>query len=417
MNIITLLGKTIRYSTSLLSRAFQKDALPYWRHFFRQEAFLLGKWRIKSAYNYFWTIAFTKEEGLGLLDSLYRYNPNFAPYPERIELEVTNKCCLRCLKCEHTYWNEKPMDMSFEEFKMVIEQFPKLKAISLTGIGHGFENKDYLKMLEYLKSKSIFVQFFDPFFLINESIAEKLIDIGVDKTTMSIDGATKETYEKLQVGSNFERVIGNAKSLTRLKKEMNSLFPELHFLFVVTKENAHEMPKFVELAHSIIDGTQSLVIIYFICLIPFEENRFLMPEQKILEGMIPVTVEKAEKFTDIKLKPYFIHFVRNENKPPISNCTAWTVPFITVDGTAYPCCTLTEGNIRHLVKEVAFGNLFDKHFKEIWYSEEFINLRQMIHKGEVPLVCYKLKDCTLYDTTINKKLGSVKNKMKPISEV
>jgi radical SAM protein with 4Fe4S-binding SPASM domain len=356
--------------------------------------YLIKKRKFRGAYNYFWARIFSIEEGLGISTPLYRYNPNLAPYPRRIELEVTTKCSLRCPKCEHTYWCIQEKDMSFEQFKRVIEQFPRLRAISLSGIGHGFQNKDYLKMLRYLKAKSIFVQFFDPLLLVDERIAKELIEIGVDWIWMSIDGATKETYERLMVGSNFERVINSARNLVRLKREIGSAFPELHFQPIITKYNVHEMPKLVELAHSIIGQDQPFCKVQFIQLIPFRENEYLMPE--ITDEILEATRDRAKELGNLKVE--FVH-MRKGAKRLINQCVAWTVPFITVDGTVYPCCTLTEGNIRHLVKEYALGNIFQKHYREIWYSQEFKNFRQMVHQGEAPLLCNKFRNCTLFDTS------------------
>lgn len=359
----------------------------------KTEIYLFRKRKFREAYNYFWVRFFSIEEGLGLATPIYKINPNFAPYPRRIELEVTTKCRFRCPKCEHTYWKEKQEDMSFRDFKRIIDQFPKLKEISLTGIGHGFENPEYFEMLKYLKSKSIFVQFFDPLFLLDERVFRELIRIGVNLIWMSIDGATKETYEKSIVGSNFDKVINNAKILVRLKNELNSPFPELHFQIIITKYNIEEMPKFIELVNSIIDKTnQYLTEITFIKLISFKENEWLTPE--ISEDILETTLKKARESKNLNVK--FVNMSPCGSKPPISECVAWTVPFITVDGRVYPCCAVTEGNFRHLVKTHAFGNLFKEDFREIWHSKEFRNFVKMINEGKKPWICCGPRECPLY---------------------
>ncbi|MCK5628450.1 radical SAM protein, partial [Candidatus Bathyarchaeota archaeon] len=143
----------------------------------------------------------------------------FAPYPSYIEIEVTTKCNLKCIMCEHTYWNETDRDMSFEDFKGIIDQFPRLKWIGLTGIGESFLNKDFIKMLRYVKAKNIIVELYDTFYFVDGNVAEELIDLQVDNIFASIDAATKETYEKIRVGSNFERVINNVTNIFQLKKK------------------------------------------------------------------------------------------------------------------------------------------------------------------------------------------------------
>ena len=355
----------------------------YLLHFLRQEAYLLRKGKFRSACNYAWVMAFSREEGVGLAEPLYKYSAKLVPYPKRIELEVTTRCRFQCPKCEHTYWDQEQKDMSFEQFREIIDQFPNLREVSLTGIGHGLENEEYLKMLRYLKSKSIFVQFFDPLLLVNEEVAKELIRIGVDWIWMSIDGTSKKTYERSIAGSNFATVVNNARDLIRLKREMGSAFPELHFQFIVTKYNVHEMPDLVDLAGYITEGEKLMHMIQFIKLIPFERNRFLTPE--VNQDNTSEVKKRLKKHKNLAVRLYY----RMSSSPrPISDCTHWTVPFITVDGNYYPCCALTERNMRRQIEEeFDLDNLFEKPFKDIWYSEKQKGFRLMINQGKVPAIC------------------------------
>ena len=188
-----------------------KKAIPFIKFFMRQELWLISKGRFRQAYNYFWAIAFTEEEGMAILDPLYSRYQWLAPYPGRIELEITNRCSLRCAKCEHTYWKEPPRDLSLEDFKNIIDQFPKLKWIGLTGIGESFLHKDFFKMLEYVKSRDVIVELYDTFYFIDKEKGKKLIHVGLDRLLPSIDASTKAAYEKIRVGSNFDLVINNIK--------------------------------------------------------------------------------------------------------------------------------------------------------------------------------------------------------------
>ena len=61
-------------------------AMPYLRFYSGQIMHLISKGKFKNAYNYFWTMAFSKEDGAALLEWRYRKNPDNAPYPGRIEV-------------------------------------------------------------------------------------------------------------------------------------------------------------------------------------------------------------------------------------------------------------------------------------------------------------------------------------------
>ena len=153
------------------------------------------------------------------------------------------------------------------------------------------------------------------------------------------------------------------------------------------------MPKFVDFINSLIAGTnQSLTEIQFIQLIPFKENEWLAPE--ITNEILEATQRKAREFKNLNVK--LVRMSPQDSKAPINECLAWTVPFITVDGTVYPCCSLTEGNIRHLIRTRALGNALKQDFKEIWNSEQFKNFRNIIHKGKGPWLCCGPRECPLY---------------------
>jgi MoaA/NifB/PqqE/SkfB family radical SAM enzyme len=67
-------------------------------------------------------------------------------------------------------------------------------------------------------------------------IINNLTQIGI-----SIDGATKQTYESLRVGGIFEKIIENLKFIKEIKNF------DVHLHFVVQQKNYHEIEEIVEL--------------------------------------------------------------------------------------------------------------------------------------------------------------------------
>jgi MoaA/NifB/PqqE/SkfB family radical SAM enzyme len=70
-------------------------------------------------------------------------------------------------------------------------------------------------------------------------VISNLTDLGV-----SIDGATKDTYEKLRLGGRWEKVLEGLECMAEQKHKRGFRFI-LHF--VVQKDNYHEMEKIVDL--------------------------------------------------------------------------------------------------------------------------------------------------------------------------
>jgi radical SAM protein with 4Fe4S-binding SPASM domain len=277
--------------------------------------------------------------------------------------------------------------MSFEQFKYIVDQFPRLAWIGMTGIGESFLNPDFMKMLRYIKSKSVTVELYDNFNFTTKDMIKELVDLGVERIYISLDAATKKTYEKIRVNGNFDRVIENVKTLFEYKRKKKSKYPnKIDFHYIVSKTNLNELTKFIELVDSF--GSENSEILFTRVLHSFKEIEELFVE-------IPKNViSDAEK----KAKELGIKIVWGGDvpltKPSIKNCTAWMMPFIFVTGHVIPCCAGNEANEREFQKKYAMGNIFEKSFKEIWNGEKYRELRKMIREGKVPTVC---KSCTIYE--------------------
>lgn len=330
------------------------------------------------------------------LGSFLRRFPQVAPYPRWVEIEVTTRCNKRCVICEHTYWKEPSQDLTFEQFSHIVGMFPKLTWVNLTGEGDAFLNKDYLRMIRYLKERDVAVYLVDSFNLITRDIAFELVRLGVDGIYISMDAATKETYEKIKVGCVFENTIQNIKNLLEAKKKFNSPIPEICFRYVITRWNLHEMPEFVRLVRSLAPREiwGDMPKIHFVGLLVFPEIADLyVPE--LPEYILKETIRAAEESSD-SVPVVFAH-TEPGKFPSINKCLAWMEPYIMMGGYVLPCCAVLMSNKRPWLREHAFGNVLKEDFKDIWNSERYRRFRCSVNKptAPVPTLCY---GCRSYET-------------------
>lgn len=351
-------------------------------------------WRIFRMARYkglFYTLAYIKT--LAFYNSNFFYEKilsKFPPdifYPRFIEVEVTTRCPLKCIMCEHTFWQEKSQDMTLAQLKGIVEQFPRLKWIGLTGIGSSFVNPDFLAMIKYVKGRKLYLELYDTFFLINGWAAKTLVETGVDRMIVSIDAATKKTYEKIRVNANFDTVIKNIKRLQEIKKWSKSPYPEIVFHYVICKLNLGEVLPFIDLVKKLSGGEKTSILFSGI-LHNFPEISHLWVE--ITDNLTKKANKKGEELG--------IRITWNRNVPtqrePIQKCNEWLMPFIFVDGTVIPCCATNEANLRDFQRKTSMGNVFRTPFKRIWEGEKYQNLRQMIREGKIPPAC---RICTNYE--------------------
>jgi MoaA/NifB/PqqE/SkfB family radical SAM enzyme len=372
---------------------WQAVTLP-WRYK-RSIWYLLKRGELKDLYTFLFVKYFVADEGgdMSLLNNIISNTgwSFLAHHPFKLEIEHTTVCNKRCIHCEHTHWKEKAETVNLEQIKSIVEQFPKLKWINLTGEGDNFLNPDYMNFIEYLREKKISVNFVDEFDFIESEKAKRLVELGVNCIWISMDGATKETYEKIKVGCNFEKAVHNIRVLQETKKKMGSPLPTLCFRFIVSNQNYLEMPRMVELIHSFGDLGEGSRL-EFTGLLTFKEIEHLklssMPEEIIEE-----TKRKAKELS----VPISFSHLKKEELPSINKCSAWTEPYIMMGGYVLPCCAILMSNRRDFLRKNAFGNIFEKPFKEIWNSERYRKFRAQVLKkdGQVPLLC---AGCRGYNT-------------------
>ncbi len=360
--------------------------------------YLIRKGKFKTLYNYLWVYPLWISYPIRtfLVDKLFRFF-NIEPFPPFLEVEVTTFCNLRCKMCEHSYWKEPNRHMTLEQFKHIVDQFPRLKWAGLTGIGESLLNQDFIKMVKYLKETSNPVlEVIDNFFLLNKDFAKEFIKCGVDEMFVSMSGATAGTYEKIMVNSKFETVIQHLKDFDNAKKEQKSLTPILSFHYIVSKENIHEAEKFLDLVNSL--GINFYEVYYTPLLHGFDEIK-----ESFLEEFSEDLRQRLEK----KAEELNIHIGFNlcskSAKPRISSCSNWLMPFIFVTGHVIPCCVENEGNRRDAQKGYAFGNVFEQSFRDIWYGERYRKFRKILKENKVPAQC---THCSVYNTHERKNITS-----------
>ena len=378
-------------------------------YYFRKHGF-------KGAWTFFYVKFFVPVgEGAGgvayfVLKPILKKFPMLAPYPRYLEVEITTICNKLCIHCEHTYWpmvDQERRHMNLEQFKKIVDQFPKLKWVNLTGEGSAFLDKDYVEMLRYLKNKGVAIYLVDHLSDITEDVLEELIKMDIEGIYVSLDAATKETYEKIKVGCNFDNVIRNLRKIIELKKKYNKPVPELCFRYVILKQNLHEMPDYIDLIASL--GTRKWLgdgsRVDFCGILDFKEIKDFAVD-KLPKDIVEETIKRMKKHDIFGV---FSHSEADKN-PPVENCLAWMEPYIMMGGYVLPCCAVMMSNVRPQLREKSFGNLYEKPMKEIWNSDRYRNFRKSVNNPNKPISPF-CASCRAFDTKERIKKSGVDQKL------
>jgi MoaA/NifB/PqqE/SkfB family radical SAM enzyme len=258
----------------------------------------------------------------------------------------------------------------------MIAHLPKIQRVDLTGIGEALMNPAFFEIVKFLKSRGIYVTLNDNFTLMTEQIARQIIELGVDQIFLSLDGATKETYEILRRGATFERVIANVRRLIALKQEMGKQLPEVKINTVVCDVNYTELPALVDLAHDIGIG-----MVQFVNVITFADTDRLHISPEAVQAKFTETLARARSLGVLVKIELF-------EKQPVQQCDfPWTRNFVTQDGYVHPCCYTTQNGDRAAQNQRSLGNLIDQSFDTVWKGEAYTTLRQKMAQGILPYQC------------------------------
>jgi radical SAM protein with 4Fe4S-binding SPASM domain len=176
--------------------------------------------------------------------------------PRKIAVEVSSFCNLRCIHCAHgaspdgtVRMNRSQSMMDFDLFKKVMDEASEFKnstKIIFALMGEPLLNKRLPDMVAYAHSKGLWTQVNTNCTLLSREKGEALIDAGLDFIYLSLDGITKETYERIRVRSDFDKVINNILSFLELRFEKGAENMIVHVGMTGEIINRSELDIFVE---------------------------------------------------------------------------------------------------------------------------------------------------------------------------
>ena len=282
----------------------------------------------------------------------YAFPSNFivGDFPVHLDIESTNICNLNCHFCATTFerWGSaKRGIMDMKLFKKIVDEGTRngLYSIKLSLRGEPLLHPQISEMIKYARQKGIIDIYFNTNgLLLNEDMINKLLDAGLFRISISVEGTTKEVYEKHRRGSNFEEVLNNIKNLRKIRDDRKLLFPQIRVQTVLLDELKESFPDYVKFWGAFADEVSYL--------------------------------DARSESSDSNYRP------KQAN---------WACPFlwqrmtILWDGTILPC-------LAHGIKDVSplvLGNAGEESIKKAWDSEVCKRLRELHKSGE----SHRMKAC------------------------
>jgi MoaA/NifB/PqqE/SkfB family radical SAM enzyme len=300
--------------------------------------------------------------------------------PRSIYIEPTSRCNEFCQQCPRTLLSrEDDRDLSFENFKHIVDQFPALERVVLHGLGEPLLNKELPRMIGYLKERGTYVLFNSNGIALTPKKGQALIDAGLDEYRLSMDGATRETYAHVRGVDAFDKIWRNIKAFIDLQKEQEARKPAISLWFTAMRENLHELPNLIQLA-----GESGIREIHLQRLVYFEEGlahskqalfrRSTSEELAIVREGERMCAERNITFSAAGSASPLDSLVRDFGARPWSGCRRpYTLTYITSSGNVLSCCFAPFGHksAREYKEQRVLGNVFQQPMIDIWQGERY----------------------------------------------
>lgn len=327
-------------------------------------------------------------------------------FPVELWLNTTSICNARCSFCGYSPVTQKNRDiLTLEDLKKMTWLKYVSKLNLLAGIGDVFTNPQFLDCYFYIKEAfpHLDVIITSNGIKLNEEYCEAFVG-HLSQLNISLNAATKETWEKLIRVKGFDHIIKMYSFLYKLKKDKKVSLPKLSLSMVLCKENVHEMVKFVELADKL--GAEKVDFRHYLpaTLVgkrDMEKSNSLYYEKDQYDEMLRKAIAKAEELEIQIIAPLpfaykgcYINMGERSIKKPSLCIEPWRNCCLTVDEDGNRqltfCCSSFYLEINYNKSE-----LTEFYFhKKIWNHPISKYFRKSVNiKGKNPICDF----CNYYD--------------------
>lgn len=314
---------------------------------------------LRDSTRFFRTLSFAKVWNLFLVFAGYTLSrlvrkPVVWGMPHTLSIEPVTHCNLRCPECpigNHTL-SRPSGEMDLQLFRKIVEPVSlKLIHLILYFQGEPFLALHLFEMIRYAKQRNIYVSTSTNGHFLDDRNIRNILDSGLDRLIISLDGASQESYEKYRVGGDFEKVKAGVRKLVRRREKDHSKRPFIILQFLMFRHNLQEREMMIRLAKELdVDRLEFKTAQFY----DLSAENAMIPE----EAAFSRYRKEGER--------YVLKYSLKNRCPRL-----WNTAVTTWDGKMVPCCF--DKNAGHVM-----GDLNRTPLRDVWFSVTFSRFREQI---------------------------------------
>jgi radical SAM protein with 4Fe4S-binding SPASM domain len=306
--------------------------------------------------------------------------------------------------------------------RVVATLFPTLRTVQLTAVGEPLMSPNLPRILSDLRRYDVRLEIISNGTLMKERrILRDLVE-RAGTFTFSIDGARRETYNRIRLGADFDEVMDNIRRFNRLRLAMpRSARPRLTFNFVLMRSTIEELPGFIDLAAAFRADVVSCF--HLLDYVPGSEGESLADSRALSNHCLALALERAGRHGLVVDHPAPFSLTPEETaafRPPDRPLPAadpalmagleadaagqepggsdparwadplpglpdqprchflWKKTYIGPKGEVFTCC---------LANAVEIGNIRERPFEMIWNGPVYTDMRARVYTADPHAQC------------------------------
>jgi heme b synthase len=167
------------------------------------------------------------------------------PWPRLVFWETTAACNLVCSHCRRTEVADQlsPDELSTQEAERLIDELSGWgRTILVLSGGEPLLRPDIFRLMSYASEKGLVVALASNGTLIDQDLAKRIRESGVDRVSISLDGADESTHDA------FRRLSGSFRSAVAGIQALRAEGVSLQINVTVARHNADQLDEMVSLA-------------------------------------------------------------------------------------------------------------------------------------------------------------------------
>ncbi|MCH5265242.1 MAG: radical SAM protein [Lachnospiraceae bacterium] len=172
-------------------------------------------------------------------------------FPLNLLVEVGAYCNLNCIMCCNDSLTRKKGYMDMKLYRKIIDEVAEVSPgtrIWLDFVGEPLLARYKLYfMIDYAKKKGLTnVNLNTNGILLDDEMADMLLDSGIDFLSTDVDGFSKEVYEKIRCGGDRDVLYNNLLNFAEKWKKREGKKPYFEIKVIEMEENKHEVQQIVD---------------------------------------------------------------------------------------------------------------------------------------------------------------------------